>query len=206
MDFQYTLNLVELSRRRFAAFSTAWLAGSFSATRLAAIPPRPKLFILLVAEQFRADYLARFPVAVIERGREIVAFANVWAGPSQVELSVDLMRYREGAPREVMESLFVNLMVWGKAHGYQRFSLGVAPLSGFERSPVAPLWSRFGSFLFEHGGAFYNFQGLRAYKEKFHPDWQPRYLVYPGGFRLPQILADVSALVAGGYRQILLKR
>jgi phosphatidylglycerol lysyltransferase len=97
-------------------------------------------------------------------------------------------------------------MVWGKAHGYQRFSLGVAPLSGFERSPVAPLWSRFGSFLFEHGGAFYNFQGLRAYKEKFHPDWQPRYLVYPGGFRLPQILADVSALVAGGYRKILLKR
>ena len=155
---------------------------------------------------FETDYLARFPVAVIERGSEIVAFANVWAGPNQVELSVDLMRYREGAPREVMESLFVNLMVWGKAHGYQRFSLGVAPLSGFERSPVAPLWSRFGSFLFEHGGAFYNFQGLRAYKEKFHPDWQPRYLVYPGGFRLPQILADVSALVAGGYRQILLKR
>jgi Type I phosphodiesterase / nucleotide pyrophosphatase len=60
VDFQYTLNLVELSRRRFAALSTAWLAGSFSATRLAAIPPRPKLFILLVAEQFRSDYLARF--------------------------------------------------------------------------------------------------------------------------------------------------
>jgi hypothetical protein len=30
--------------------------------------------------------------------------------------------------------------------------------------------------------------------------------VYRGGFRLPQILADVSALVAGGYRRILLKR
>jgi phosphatidylglycerol lysyltransferase len=155
---------------------------------------------------FDADYLARFPVAVIERGSDILAFANVWAGSKPVELSVDLMRYREGAPKEVMESLFVKLMVWGKAQGYQRFSLGMAPLSGFERSPVAPLWSRFGSFLFEHGGAFYNFQGLRAYKEKFHPDWQPRYLVYPGGFRLPQILADVSALVAGGYRQILLKR
>jgi phosphatidylglycerol lysyltransferase len=155
---------------------------------------------------FDPDYLCRFPVAVIERGVEIVAFANVWAGARQVELSVDLMRYREGAPREVMESLFVNVMMWGKARGYRRFSLGMAPLSGFERSAVAPLWIRFGSFLFEHGGAFYNFQGLRAYKEKFHPEWQPRYLVYPGGFRLPQILADVSALVAGGYRNILLKR
>jgi phosphatidylglycerol lysyltransferase len=155
---------------------------------------------------FDPDYLARFPAAVIERAGEIVAFANVWVGGGQVELSVDLMRYRRDAPREVMEALFVNLMLWGRASGYRRFSLGMAPLSGFERSPVAPLWIRVGSFLFEHGGAFYNFQGLRAYKEKFHPEWQPKYLVYPGGFRLPQILADVSALVAGGYRRILFKR
>src|SRR6476620_3341451 len=53
-------NVVGLSRRQFAAFSTAWGAGSLAATRLAAIPPRPKLFILLVAEQFRSDYLSRF--------------------------------------------------------------------------------------------------------------------------------------------------
>jgi phosphatidylglycerol lysyltransferase len=105
-----------------------------------------------------------------------------------------------------MEATLVSLMSWGKARGYQWFSLGMAPLSGFERSPVAPFWNRFASFLFEHGGPFYNFQGLRAYKEKFHPQWEPRYLVYPGGFRLPRILADVSALVAGGYRKIVLKR
>ena len=155
---------------------------------------------------FDPDYLTHFPVAVIEQGGEIVAFANIWAGPKLVELSADLMRYKESAPRDVMEALFVSLMVWGKTQGYKRFSLGMAPLSGFERSPVAPLWSRFGSFLFQYAGAFYNFQGLRAYKEKFYPEWQPRYLVYPGGFRLPQILADISALVAGGYRKILLKR
>jgi phosphatidylglycerol lysyltransferase len=155
---------------------------------------------------FDPDYIARCPVAVVEKNREIVAFANILAGAQQVELSVDLMRYREGAPREVMEAMFVSLITWGKAQGYRWFSLGVAPLSGFERSPVAPYWSRFGSFVFEHGGRFYNFQGLRAYKEKFHPQWEARYLVYPGGFRLPRILADVSALVAGGYRKIVLKR
>jgi lysylphosphatidylglycerol synthetase-like protein (DUF2156 family) len=77
--------------------------------------------------------------------------------------------------------------------------------SGFERSPVAPLRSRLGSFVYEHGEAFYHFQGLRAYKEKFHPQWEPRYLVYPGGLRLPRILTDVAALVAGGYRKALLK-
>jgi phosphatidylglycerol lysyltransferase len=154
---------------------------------------------------FQPDYLARFPVGVVEKDGEIYAFANIWLSPCHAELAIDLMRFREGAPREVMEGVLVSVMSWGKAQGYRWFSLGMAPLSGFERSPMAPLWNRIGSFLFEHGGSFYNFQGLRAYKDKFHPHWEPRYLVYPGGFRLPQILADISALVAGGYHKILLK-
>ena len=53
---------------------------------------------------------------------------------------------------------------------------------------------------------FYNFRGLRAYKDKFDPVWDPRYLAYPGGLALPRILADVSALIAGGYRRIFLKK
>lgn len=154
---------------------------------------------------FDPDYVARFPVGVIEQRGRVVAFANLWPGPNTIELSIDLMRYHHDAPHEVMEGLLVHLMTWGKARGYQRFVLGMAPLSGFEHSPVAPLWNRLGSFLYQHGEAFYNFQGLRAYKEKFHPEWEPRYLVYPGGLRLPRILADVAALVAGGYRRILLK-
>lgn len=154
---------------------------------------------------FKPDYLARFPIAVIEQRGEVVAFASLWPGPQQIELSVDLMRYRHDAPQEVMEGLLVHFLSWGKGEGYRWFSLGMAPLSGFERSPVALLWTRLGSFLYEHGEAFYHFQGLRAYKEKFHPQWEPRYLVYPGGFRLPRILADVSALIAGGYRKVLLK-
>jgi len=154
---------------------------------------------------FDPEYLARFPIALVERDGDILAFANLWPGPQHVELSVDLMRYRSDGPPEAMEALLLHVMSWGKGEGYQWFSLGMAPLSGFERSPVAPLWTRLGSFLYQHGEALYGFQGLRAYKEKFHPEWEPRYLVYPGGFTLPRILADVSALIAGGYRRILLK-
>src|SRR5687767_12325492 len=43
----------------------------------------------------------------------------------------------------------------------------------------------------------FNFRGLRAYKEKFNPVWEPHSLVYPGALKLPGIVADVSALVAG---------
>jgi phosphatidylglycerol lysyltransferase len=153
---------------------------------------------------FDAGYLARFPAGVIERNGRVIAFANLWPGCQRTELSLDLMRYHRDAPKEVMEGLFVHIMKWGQAQGYERLSLGMAPLSGFERSPVAPLWIRLGSFFYQHGGAFYNFQGLRAFKDKFDPEWEPRYLVYPGGLKLARVLADVAALVAGGYHRILL--
>jgi lysylphosphatidylglycerol synthetase-like protein (DUF2156 family) len=35
--------------------------------------------------------------------------------------------------------------------------------------------------LFRHGEHFYNFQGLRAFKDKFDPIWEPRYLASLGG-------------------------
>jgi phosphatidylglycerol lysyltransferase len=154
---------------------------------------------------FDAEYVARFPVAVVERDGRILAFATLWPGARQVELSIDLMRYHRDAPKGVMEALLVHLMQWGKEQGYRWFALGMAPLSGFEDSPVASFWNRVGAFLYEHGESVYNFQGLRAYKDKFNPVWEPRYLAYPGGLGLPRILADGSALVAGGYWKIFLK-
>ncbi len=154
---------------------------------------------------FDATYLARFPVAVIERRGRIEAFANLWRGADGTELSLDLMRYHRDAPNGVMEALMSHVMLWGKAQGYRRFALGMAPLSGFESSSLASFWNRIGAFLYEHGEAVYSFQGLRAYKQKFNPVWEPRYLAYPGGLRLPRIMADTSALIAGGYRRIFLK-
>ena len=154
---------------------------------------------------FDEAYVARFPVAVIEYEGRIEAFANLWLSAGREEMSIDLMRYHRDAPKGIMESLIVQLMKWGRDQGYHWFALGMAPLSGFESSPVASLWTRLGAFFYEHGEAVYNFQGLRAYKEKFDPVWEPHYLAYPGGLRLPRIMADVSALVAGGYRQIFRK-
>jgi phosphatidylglycerol lysyltransferase len=144
-------------------------------------------------------------VAVVERQGRVQAFSNLWLGASQEEFSLDLMRHAGDAPKGVMEALLVHVMLWGKERGYQRFALGMAPLSGFEDSPVASLWTRLGALVYEHGEAVYSFQGLRAFKDKFNPTWEPRYLAYPGGLRLPRILADISALIAGGYRRILLK-
>jgi phosphatidylglycerol lysyltransferase len=115
-----------------------------------------------------------------------------------------LVRHRADAPPGVMDALFGHLMRWGRDQGYQWFNLGMAPLSGIEGIRRADMWSRVGHFVYQHGEPLYNFQGLRSYKEKFHPVWTPRYLAYPGGLALARVLADVTALVAGGYRRILL--
>src|SRR3546814_15096060 len=94
---------------------------------------------------------------------------------------VDLMRYRPDAPRGAMDFLFANTLTHLQSLGYQNFGLGMAPMSGMIDHPLASRWHRFGRLLFAHGEQFYNFQGLRAFKEKFAPEWEPRYLVAPGG-------------------------
>jgi phosphatidylglycerol lysyltransferase len=154
---------------------------------------------------FDREYLSRFPIGVIEQQGTIVAFANLWQGGDRHEISIDLMRYSRSAPKCAMEALLVHALVWAKSEGFRWFVLGMAPMSGFATSPIAPLWTRAGHFLYTHGEALYRFQGLRAYKEKFHPVWTSRYLAYRGGFTLPRILADVAVLVAGGYRRIFSK-
>ncbi len=150
---------------------------------------------------FSERYLARFPAALVRRAGRIVAFANVWETAGCEELSVDLMRYSDEAPKGVMDFLFVELMLWGKARGYKWFNLGMAPLAGLEDRRLAPAWHKFGRLVYRWGEDFYNFEGLKRYKEKFLPEWRPRYLAAPGGLALPRILLDVTSLIASGSRE-----
>jgi phosphatidylglycerol lysyltransferase len=154
---------------------------------------------------FSPEYLSNFDLALVRRGGKVTAFANLWAAGTKRELSVDLMRFGTDAPRSAMDFLFAELMLWGRAQGYEWFNLGVAPLAGLERHPLAPAWHRVGNFVFRYGEHFYNFEGLRHYKAKFRPDWEPKYLVAPGGIALPRILLDVSALISGGIKELFAK-
>jgi len=153
---------------------------------------------------FDEQYLLNFPVAVAKLNGKIVAFANLWTGSNKQDLSFDLMRFSSQAPRGIMEYLFVSLMLWGKEQGYHSIDLGVAPLSGLESRDFAPLWNRVGAIVFQHGEHFYNFEGLREYKNKFSPLWTPRYLVCPGGFMsLPYTLLRTAALISGGIKGVI---
>ena len=42
---------------------------------------------------FDERYLQQCPIALVRRGEQVIAFANLWATADEAELSVDLMRY-----------------------------------------------------------------------------------------------------------------
>ena len=175
---------------------------TLSDTWLAEKHTREKGFAL---GRFDPTYLRNFPMALVHQDGHVVAFANLWTGSEHAEFSIDLMRSHTDAPKGVMDYLFTELMLWGAAQGFGRINLGMAPLSGLEDHPLAPLWHRIGTLMFRHGEHFYNFEGLRAYKEKFHPQWTPKYLAIPRGLHLPAVLLDVAALIGGGLKGVLTK-
>ena len=167
--------------------SDAWLSGK---------NVREKGFSL---GRFDSAYLARFSIAVIRFQGRAVAFANLLETDSLELASLDLMRVLPDAPKLTMEFLMLGLLQHYKARGVARFSLGMVPLSGLQPRRGAPLTQRLGAMLFQRGESFYNFQGLRRFKDKFQPDWEPRYMAVPAGLDPLVALADTAALIAGGY-------
>lgn len=184
---------VEAALPQLRAISDEWLAAKHT---------REKRFSLGF---FSDGYVSRYPVGIVRRGGQIVAFANLWPSGCHEELEVDLMRFGAAAPPGIMRYLLVELMLWGRDQGYRWFNLGMAPLSGLRMSSIAPLWNQLGAAIFGRGERFYNFQGIREFKQWFYPVWEPRYLVSPGGALRPVILANVASLIAGGLEGVVRK-
>jgi len=147
---------------------------------------------------FEPRYVGEFPCAVVRTEGAIVAFATIWTTADRSSFSMDLMRYSDEAPKNVMDYLFVELMQWGREQGYTAFEFGMAPLAGLEDRPLAPIMSRVGRLLFERGEELYNFRGVRRYKDKYDPLWQPRYIAAPHKWSIPVLMADIGLLSSGG--------
>jgi phosphatidylglycerol lysyltransferase len=206
--FRHTLRKLEKESCRFEILPPAAVADCMTVLRaisdqwLSGKNSQEKGFSLGF---FSENYLRRYPAAVAYQNDRMMAFANLWQGAGKEEISIDLMRYRPDAPDGIMEYIFLQIMLWAKGEGYRWFNLGMAPLSGLEARTLSPVWRKLGSFVFRHGEHFYNFEGLRQYKEKFDPIWSPKYLACPGGISIPRTLAEVSLLISGGLKGMLVR-
>jgi phosphatidylglycerol lysyltransferase len=147
---------------------------------------------------FDDDYIRGGPVIIVRHPEGgIAAFANIVPEYQASENSIDLMRFRQTGEHGLIDFLFVSLFNWARQAGLKTFNLGLSALSGIGEKPQDPAIERTLHYIYEHVDQFYNFKGLHEYKEKFHPTWSPRYLVYPGTASLPLVTLVLFRADAG---------
>lgn len=140
---------------------------------------------------FDDDYLRECEMAIVRTADgAIAAFANLIPEYQRNEATIDLMRRRTESDRAVMDFLFVSLFETCKQRGYDSFNLGLSALAGVGATGKDERLEQGMRYLSEHLNRFYNFRGVHQYKEKFHPIWEPRYLIYPH-------LSDLFDVVVG---------
>jgi len=154
---------------------------------------------------FSDDYVSRYPVAVARKDGRIVAFSNAWLSGRKEEVEADLMRYTTDAPPGIMRFVLIEMMLWARGEGFRWFNLGMASLSGLSVHRGAPIWNQLAVAIRGYGERFYNFQGIREFKQWFHPEWDPIFLASAGGAARPVILANIAALVSGDLQGVIQK-
>jgi uncharacterized membrane protein YbhN (UPF0104 family) len=138
---------------------------------------------------FDESYLGECEIAVVKDSNDNpVAFANLIPEYRKNEITIDLMRHRTDVEHGTMDFLFASLLEECRSRGYDSFNLGLAAFSGVGESGAAGRLEVVIHYLYHHLNRIYHFQGLRAYKEKFQPHWESRYLVFRSLADLPEIV------------------
>jgi len=146
---------------------------------------------------YEPRFVAAQSVALSWQDGRPLAFVTFMTTDLQSEATIGLMRQVPGAPPYTMELMLTKLALELKAREFKTLSLGMAPLAGIARTPLSSRWHRIAGLVWEHGKPIYNFQGLRSFKNKFRPVWEPRYLAASGAAGPFITLADVAALASG---------
>ncbi|WP_413993706.1 bifunctional lysylphosphatidylglycerol flippase/synthetase MprF [Labrys okinawensis] len=151
---------------------------------------------------FHRPFVKRQSIALVRQHGRTIAFVTFMPTSNKQEATVGLMRHIGGAPGYTMEYLFTQLILALKDRGYHTLDLGMAPFSGFRALPLTSPWHRMGSLIWQHANPLYNFQGLRLFKGKFGPSWEPRYLAASGLVGPFVALADAAALIGKHFKEI----
>lgn len=134
---------------------------------------------------FNHGYISNCQLAIArDDAGTIQAFLNlVPANFDKKEATYDLLRSSNQALGNVNDFLLINLAQSLKKDGYVRLNLGLCPLVGIEGEESKGLVGSVLRFAYANGDRFYSFSGLYRFKDKYGPNWQPRYAVYKGGVR-----------------------
>lgn len=129
----------------------------------------------------RAELQRNYLFVLRDKDGKALAFVNQIRSYCPGEVTIDMMRHVENAPNGTMDFLFAKLLFFLKDEGFTQFSLGLAALSGVGEDEDASLEEKAMQKIFAHLNRFFSYKGLKAYKDKFAPTWEDRFLVYEGG-------------------------
>ncbi len=137
---------------------------------------------------FEPAYVRSTPLVCVRSGPGgMVAFANLIPSYARGEATIDLMRYRPDAESGVMDLLFVRLFEHLHERGFERFSLGLAPMSGFRETEEPTREERAVHAFFQRLNRIFSYRGLLQFKSKYATGWEPRYVVYRNVLHLPGV-------------------
>jgi phosphatidylglycerol lysyltransferase len=127
--------------------------------------------------------------------------------------ALDNMRRRADTTPGAMELLLAESIVWAKARGCERMTLGLVPLAGMgipageeagRNAGYAPLLLARGveqgaNYLHRRGLLLGAYRSLYSFKDKFQPAWEPRFLAVSEISALPQALSALSQAMGVGW-------
>lgn len=141
---------------------------------------------------------------VAQRGNRVEGFLVASPIPGRKGWLLELIARRPDSPNGTAEILVDNAMQTMCQEGSEYVTLGTSPLSqraqGITLTTHYPLWLRLAfAWARAHGSRFYNFDGLDAFKAKFHPEsWEPIFAISNEPvFSLKTLFAITGAFTAG---------
>jgi lysyl-tRNA synthetase class 2 len=144
-------------------------------------------------------------LVVVARDSEGVARGFLHYVPTygRAAVSLSFQRREHGTPNGLIDFLVVQSILMLRDRGIEEVSLNFAAFARMLRSPASAVERLLGRVAIL-GDRFFQIESLYRFNRKFHPRWEPRYLLYEG--RLGLARTGIAALRAEGQLSLVTGR
>ncbi|HEU4978600.1 MAG TPA: phosphatidylglycerol lysyltransferase domain-containing protein [Solirubrobacteraceae bacterium] len=156
----------------------------------------PERGFSMALDTLRAPHLHDSTIVLARDGdgaiRGFLHFVQVYGRPA---LSLSLMRRDRETPNGLIDFLVVQAVLLARERGIEELSLNFAAFARYLRAPEH-LWEHALGRIVGLLDRFFQVESLYRFNAKFHPRWEPRYVLFQGAPALPR--TAIAALHAEG--------
>jgi len=165
---------------------------------------QPERGFSMALDHMHGDHLGDSWVVIARDAEGVVrGFLHYVPTYGRPAASLSFMRRERDTPNGVIDFLVVRSIGLLRDEGIEELSLNFAAFARLLREP-GNLAERVLAWVVTLANPFFQIESLYRFNRKFHPRWEPRYLLYEGRFGLPR--AGVAALLAEGQMPLVTPR